>query len=400
MVDDPNLPAPYKGNKIIRTIPIKTSNELQIMPVVAATISDFIMFCKCFAKNIFYYGLQLYVNNKLNNQIIESSLFQMTHQLWQQGSRVVSWADDAEESELFEKPTLTMEEFAKCIHSLMLRCQLDLPSNTAFHYTMDDTFIDIMVRNHLVISVSKIKHIAHETDDDTCSSLEELEATPDDQPEDQQQVDETKDSHACGHACGDDGWETVTNKRHNKKNKVAAHMGKFMEEDQKTYYFFKDEANCHYLDFYRPLTGIVNAANESKKYRFSHAYCIESNLVHDFVNPSHVRVFIPNSAYLERFRQWIASRKVKNDCDSQEFYTFKENSTWPTWTYLGKFKGISGVRQAMKDDKSMEFGHAYSIDESDLINLWKKDEKISHKITKAPTLYIERFQKYLQENKL
>ena len=322
----------------------------------------------------------------------------MTHQLWQQGSHVVSWADAAEESELFEKSTLTMEEFAKCIHSLMLRCQLDLPSNTAFHYTMDDTFIDIMVRNHLVISVSKIKHVAHETDDDNCSSLEEpkihpeeLEATPDDQP-----VDETKDSQSSN----TDGWETVTNKRLNKKNKVATKMCKVMEEDQKTYYFFKDEANCHYLDFYRPLIGILNVMNESKKYRFSHAYCIETNRVHDVVSPSHVRVFIPNSAYLERFRQWIASRKVKNDCDSQAFYTFKENSTWPTWTYLGKFNGISGVRQAMKDDKSMEFGHAYSIDENDLINLWKKDGKISHKISKAPTLYIERFQKYLQENKL
>ena len=86
----------------------------------------------------------------------------MSEKLWLNllPQKVRSWADasdDDDVSHLFNKSSLSLEDFARCIHNMIQRCELDLESGkTVYHYQIDDTFIDLMFRDHLIVSVSRM----------------------------------------------------------------------------------------------------------------------------------------------------------------------------------------------------------------------------------------------------
>jgi len=100
------------------------------------------------------------------------------------------WSDVMEEDELFQKEKLTLEEFAKCIYHLMHKCDLDLDSKTTkFFYKIKDTYVDFLVRNYMVICLSKDK----ETNKDTFHSSSEEETEEETEEDLPVETQETRD---------------------------------------------------------------------------------------------------------------------------------------------------------------------------------------------------------------
>lgn len=74
-------------------------------------------------------------------------------------TQITSWADQVEQEDLMTQDTLTVAEFATCVANLVNRCVLDPEAaSSAFHFQMDDMYIDIMARSQLIISVSHVKY--------------------------------------------------------------------------------------------------------------------------------------------------------------------------------------------------------------------------------------------------
>jgi hypothetical protein len=110
-----------------------------------------------------------------------------------------SWADMASDSEsdssgddfedhlqlrkTFAKRHLSLEEFCQCLRDLVNRTHIDLTEgHTSFHHRIGSTFIDIMFRDYLIISVNKVKAVADsvtgdEDESDAADRTEDVEAT-------------------------------------------------------------------------------------------------------------------------------------------------------------------------------------------------------------------------------
>lgn len=100
---------------------------------------------------------------------------------------------------LFFKNDMTIEDFASCIYDLVQRCSLDTDSDkTSHHFRIEDTFVDMMFRDHLIISVSAVKRRSctddEEEDEGTCLGCESLEIDTDsDDDDDDESKDEVED---------------------------------------------------------------------------------------------------------------------------------------------------------------------------------------------------------------
>ena len=67
-------------------------------------------------------------------------------------AKKLTWADHMDSLdqavELCSQESLSLGDFARLIHLLLPRCELDT-TKTAHHFQIDDTFVDIMYRDHV-----------------------------------------------------------------------------------------------------------------------------------------------------------------------------------------------------------------------------------------------------------
>ncbi len=317
-----------------------------------------------------------------------------------------SWADQMDEihgmEELCRRDSITLEEFARLIHHILPKCELDT-TKTAHHFQIDDTFVDLMYRDHVVISVSK-QHRRIKDDSSTSSSDDDLTLSEDEETDEKSKdpVEAIPTVIPSEAVSTDDGWQEVVTKK--TKHRRAAQ--KFLEkEGAKTFYFFSNEANANFMDFVGVVTGLDQLVESAKNEKWSHGYCVEENVVYDLNNPDKpgdFRFFIPNTAYLHKFSQWFEVYQQNNDTvppDQRDFYVFKENSTWPKWTFVSFITGLPMVRRLVQTSGA-EFGHAYCLDTNDLVNFQVKDGHFHQQQSKAPGKYISRFQEFLDKHDL
>jgi len=428
----------------------------------------------------------------------------MTDRLWKnlQPQKVRSWGDatdDEDEVEdldqLWSKSHLSLEEFARCIHDLVGRCELDLDSGkTAYHYQVDDTFVDMMFRNHLIVSVSRIK--ARESDSDHSDGEDRDQADEAEEEDDEEEDEEEYQSdefepvsddspaakpsllnrarlgehelreaaikrnlkdrrvdrekvHVPAPSSGvqtrnafddleeadyfeasnplteiklcvsedavensspkpivsdildeldDEGWSTVVSKktRRTLENKARVELVK-EELEEMTFYFFRDDANCNFMDFVGLVSGVPDLIAAARKERWSHGYCLKKNLVYDFNNPDRpgeYRYFIPNTSYLHKFDHWFKVYEGNDNqvpVDPRLFYVFRDNSTWDKWSFIGKVTGMDFVRRKIKS-MGLRWAHAYEPNRNDLFNFAIREGRFSQKCSKAPDKYLERFE--------
>jgi chemotaxis protein histidine kinase CheA len=434
-------------------------------------------------------------------------------------SKNILWADvmdyEDEMKELFSKESLSLEDFAKCLHNLVERCDIDLTEDKpAFYYKVKDTYIDFVLRDRLIICISQRKkkknldhndpetssqtsveseedtdHTDHEVTDEKKMVEEEVEQketpnTEDDQstprksdleslpektiplknnfelvskqelekaaleafqkqqkpnlvPSTDISVDDTLTSNKFENLqeetteevneekviqlpskptslpikqlsvpptptapvteqdSGD--WSTVVSKKTKQTLKAKAAKSVLDNEDS-TYFFFQDEANSPFIDYVCILHNLNDVCEEAKKYKWSHAYCLDRNMVYDFSDikhPGRHRNFLPNTAYLHKFEKWYQRFSDTGEApyDGRFFYVFQEKSTWNEWKFLGEYKGLAAVRKAVKDSKA-RWCHAYDPQNNDLFNFTQEDY-FSQKCTKAPEKYLERFEEFM-----
>lgn len=363
-------------------------------------------------------------------------------------AKKLSWADHMDSVEeaqnICEQENVTLEEFARLIHHVLPRCELDT-TKTAHHFQIGDTFVDIMYRDHVLISVSKKRGpdpIAEDDEDDEEEATDEEGDEGDEEDEtavsedeedikaieaelkvvaastaaieQKEEVDEVlvmvpppplEETAAevvptPAAAAAEEGWTTVVSKR---GRQVQAARNVLDRLDHKSFYFFANEANDHYMDFVGVVQGLDGLLSEAQKHRWSHGYHLEGNTVYDFndaTRPGLFRCFMPNTAYLHKFKVWFDEYEAQGEqvpVDTREFHVFRENSTWPVWTSLGVVFGLSRVRRTVMNSGS-EYGHAYCLETNDLANFWLTDGHFRQSCHKAPLKYIDRFEKYCHEN--
>lgn len=356
-------------------------------------------------------------------------------------AKKLTWADHRDSLDqtvdLCSQESLSLSDFARLIHLLLPRCELDT-TKTAHHFQIDDTFVDIMYRDHVLISVSK--RSAPEVNEEEETADEDTEVTSEDEEEDddEEEKDEKGDTiqteaapvasatvatppdeeeaEVClappledavdtvlspDEAKADEqaggAWTPVVSKRTRQAQSIRANMARL---DNKTFYFFANEANVNYMDFVGMVQGLDGLLTEARKYKWSHGYHMENNTVYDFNDasrPGLFRYFIPNTAYLHKFKVWFEDFQAAGDKvpeDTREFYVFRENSVWHKWTALDTITGLRAVRRAVLASGS-DYGHAYCLDTNDLVNFWLDDGHFRQSVTKAPVKYIQRFEAYL-----
>lgn len=73
-------------------------------------------------------------------------------------AKKLSWADQMDHMERMQaicaQESITLEEFARLLHYMLPRCELDT-TKTSHHFQIEDTFVDLMYRDHVVISLSR-----------------------------------------------------------------------------------------------------------------------------------------------------------------------------------------------------------------------------------------------------
>lgn len=265
-----------------------------------------------------------------------------------QSSHLSTWADRAEVDELLSKDQLSMEEFAKCLYELVMnRCELNLTGDKpVFFFKVNDTFIDIMIRDHMIISISSKKV----GDNDKVSSSEEEEEEEGDydhQSESSENTetqettvistppvsnvdrlgvtenvkeekvvhdnvfaslgDEVEDTEEAGEEeekstflpkeqvqsvplqnlvpanIDDDGeWNTVVSKKVRNVSREIKVKTSESAKDLKHIYFFRDEANSPFADFVCQVYTVKDMVKLARTEIWSHGYCMESNTVYDF----------------------------------------------------------------------------------------------------------------------
>ena len=332
-----------------------------------------------------------------------------------QSSHLSSWADRAEVDELLGKDRLSMEEFTKCLYELVMnRCELNLTGDKpVFFFKVNDTYIDIMIRDHMIISIS-----SRPKRDEDCTSDSDFQEHEEHCTENPSDLSPAAISHdGCGHAVGnltlldscppptvehdnvfatlapeetdqedvpdsvpmsklvpaedvsdsvsmsklvpaeeEDGWHTVVSKKVRNSSKGAKVSTVESVKDLKHIYFFRDEANSPFTEFVCQVYTVKDMVNLAKKEIWSHGYCMESNTVYDFNDcrrPGSYRCFTPNEAYMHHFSAWFSEYERNNfkseNKDSRRFHVFGEKSTWKEWKYLGVAEGMAQVRKLVKD---------------------------------------------------
>lgn len=386
-------------------------------------------------------------------------------------AKKLSWADHVDHTEQLQdicsQPRLTLSQLAQVMHLLLARCELDT-TKTAHHFQIEDTFVDIMYRDHVLISVSKKRpapqsattlppvatassgpdtEAEEEEEEETGAEAEEDEeekaasdrgaedddnssasawmSSPtedDDDEETKTEVREADDDEEerledwegptltdaaktvlpLGEAAGlgeDDAnaWQEVVSKRTRQIRGLRHNLARLNDQ---TFYFFANEANVNYMDFVGLVQGVKGLLEAAQRYRWSHGYHLEGNTVYDFNDPAQpgvFRYFIPNTAYMHKFKVWFdaycaAGHRVPED--TRVFYVFRENSLWHKWTLLGQLQGLSAVRQKLLSHDA-QYGHAYCLETNDLANFWLKDGHFLQQLKKAPAKYLTRFEAYL-----
>jgi hypothetical protein len=263
-----------------------------------------------------------------------------------QSSHLSTWADRAEVDELFSKDQLSMEEFAKCLYELVMnRCELNLTGDKpVFFFKVNDTFIDIMIRDHMIISISSKK--VGDNDKVSSSSSEEEEQEDYENHSESSKTSETPEKTVLSNVVGkvakveeekvvhdnvfaslqnevedteeveeeevevvakavsppkqtvqselsavrmepvnekDDGeWSTVVSKKVRNVSKEIKVKPSESTKDLKHIYFFRDEANSSFADFVCQLYTVKDMVKLARTEIWSHGYCMESNTVYDF----------------------------------------------------------------------------------------------------------------------
>lgn len=278
-----------------------------------------------------------------------------------------NWADESEAHDeiavLFAQPSLTMEEFAKCVYELVQRCHLDLAEDkTAFYYKVNDTYIDMMVRNHIIISITSDKGVieplvVNETaETETGVQPSETEETPADDDE-KKEDNPGADSTATGVADPEEeqeggGWTTVTKKSRGGKASAVSPI-----------YFFRDAANSAMMDFVCMVDGTEELVEKAKEHPWAHGFSAETNLVYDFYNchrRGRYRIFHPNHVYTSKFAAWMKNQRVP---DQSRFAIFVEVEGRKKVLVDFRF-GLANVRQFVKRYclPRFEWAHCYCQD--------------------------------------
>ena len=362
-------------------------------------------------------------------------------------AKKLSWADRIDETErlheICERDSITLEQFVSVIHSLLPKCEVDT-TKTAHHYQIGSTYYDLMYRHQIVLAISHhaapapLTAVAEEpalnVDRGTppVAELVESAASASDHPSDDDDEEDASDSSSSASsqstASNEENeedaegaepaaWTDVaeqtlalptTEDGAGSWTKVESRRDKSFRSAQATverlgtqvFYVFRNEANATYMDFVGVVQGLDALLEEACRHRWSHGYNVEENVVYDFYEsgcPEIFRYFIPNTAYLHKFRVWFDAyqengRHVPED--ERVFYVFHENSTWPTWTPVGVYRSLSAARQAVVASHS-HYGHAYCVETSDLVNFWLTDGHLRQTERKAPVKYLSRFEAYL-----
>jgi chemotaxis protein histidine kinase CheA len=195
-------------------------------------------------------------------------------------------------------------------------------------------------------------------------------------------------------------WTTICSKKSQRQKKKTDQIKIHQEQqDNSTFYFFRDDANSSFIEFVGMVKGLTKMKKLAEKEEWSHGYCIETSIVYDFNIPfkSHIyRSFHPNLLYLSKFTRWhneyeASGKKISED--TKELHFFKQASTWHEWKYVGKFNSLQSVRKIVKQ-KNWDWAHAYNIKDNDLYNFCRIENRLSQKLSKAPVKYIQRFEEF------
>lgn len=255
---------------------------------------------------------------------------------------VLSWADSVERDTLFEKESLTMKEFATCVSDLVNRCSLNPDSDsTAFHFQIEDMYIDIMARSSLTLAISHkkyntsrfsrpVKPNRNAAPSKTLSSVNTgpnpnllkveksvlkpvANTSPVESPGNNGVFDgsvstaplESKPEH-------DSTWKTIQGTR---------------PQDKLHFYTFRDQASGPdaFLDFAGHLVGLPTLVKQARKHLWFHAYCPKTNILYDFDSPKHKGTYRKRQAspqYQKQFQKWTKNmhqQEMEQANDDQKY---------------------------------------------------------------------------------
>lgn len=370
-------------------------------------------------------------------------------------TKKLRWADEMEARDeahrLLDQESLTLENFAWLLHFLVPKCELDT-TKTSHHFQIEDLCVDLMYRNHLVISISQRRAAEadnqardtetepeeeEEPEDDDDDEEEPKETEPDDEEPEEEEEEEPQDDDpeeqedqepeheeaeedeaTFAPAAHVDAATLVTQDDTTQPQaqvaEVPAAAPDSTEPEQKEvawqvvknkkpsrqplkYFVFANEANASFMDYVGQVTGWETVLAEVRPHPWAHAFQLESNLVYDFPDPTKrqwCRKFLPNQAYLHKFQGWFDHYEKTGETevpDSRRFTVFRENSDWHKWTMLGQYQGLRAVRQAVIKSGS-SYGHAYCPETRDLVDFWLTNQKFRQKVSTATETYATRFQ--------
>lgn len=316
---------------------------------------------------------------------------------------IQSWADMQEEEEQQEQEKLSLQDFCVCLHDLVERVEIDEHDKTAYHFKVQDTYIDLMYRNHMVISIAKEKknHRLADKDSDSDSDHDEDTSTEEEYSSDSLDEENTTTEGEDNENQNDDqeGWQTVETKtKRNRKKKNQPRFIQNMNQSTMSFQVFSDAAkDPEGMNYLREVKGVKALMQIAKHHKWCHGYCPEEQVIYDFHKPDDPYFFIKRDVdekYMTKYNDHMnQSNKTE---DKTVFYLFRESPTWKEKPYVGQCVGLASLRQKVKDLNTM-WSHAFDPESKLLYSFLIKDGKFSQRCKLAQESYIEWFHEFQQQ---
>jgi hypothetical protein len=196
----------------------------------------------------------------------------------------------------------------------------------------------------------------------------------------------------------DDGWSTVVSKNNKKRNireEIHKDVGELLlKESYSNFAVFSDDFRSKYITYLGHVDGLSEVVSLSKKYRYFHAFCPDTNFIYNFQDGAMSRD-PPTERYIKKYDKSVES----NYSSRKKFYLFEEQSGWPEWKYVGLFFGIDNVRT---EAKKYTYSHTYCLKDNGVIDFQtvtrKNGQQLFTQHVKKNSEYISRFKEWFVEN--
>lgn len=284
---------------------------------------------------------------------------------------------------------ISLDEFGVGVVELLNRVMVSSKEPTTHHVNAAGVHVDMVIRDHVVISITYPSEPAPE---DVVSESESEESGS--------ESDTESDS---------DGFTTVEYVRKNARSENSRlYRIARSTKSPLTFEVFSEDANACVMDFHGSVTGYHALKAEAAKYKRCHGYCAERNLVVNFVSPSTSSTFVPNESYSSKYIHWSNCKRddvmahdghtrCSLECDvdlwcpyldKETWHMFKDHSTWEH-TFVEK---VQSFMDAWDFAKRHDWSHGYCPETGVIFNFrTNSDGTTTRAETKASSAYKANF---------